>query len=421
MTATLLDNSPCTAAATEVFVGRQPIYDRELNLFAHELLFCNGQNDSTIFESGTEATSQLVMNAILEIGLERIADGNPVFVNIPRALLSNRVIDFLPPARCVLENTEAAPDRLSSQQEASYMLALGDFLQMPEKSAAVDVVNIVKLDVREIPPGELAAQLKAIREGRKVKVMAEKIETLAEFRQCRNLGFDYFQGYFLSKPEIVPGRRAPVDLTAVTSLLDSCQDPMSGAATIAHLVGRSPSLSYKLLQAANSSLYARRTEITSLQEAVSFLGTRFVSRLATLLLMAGVSSKPEPSLMIALQRACMCEALASQTVPDANDETANSLYMMGLLSGLDILLDQELDELIPPLPLPLEVKAAIVRHEGPAGRLIEAVIACQRSDWNAVVATGVDATAVYGAYWESLTLVEDSRQRLGMGKKKSEE
>ena len=409
----------------DVWVGRQPIYDRELNLYAHELLFRNGRTDSAVFDRGDEATSQLMVDAFLEIGIERISEGLPVFVNIPAGLLSDQLIEMLPPALCVLEIMEnvtldaGAVDRLGSLRQAGYLLALDDFLYSPEKAAAVDAVDIVKLDLRQIPAADLENQLSLIRKDRKVRILAEKIETLAEFRHCRSLGFDLFQGYFLSRPEIVPGRRASVDLTAVTSLLNSCEDPKAGAGTIAHLLGRSPSLSYKLLQAANSSLYSRRTEITSLQEAVAFLGTRFVARLATLLLMAGVSAKPEPSLMIALQRACMCEMLAKRTMPEAPEEVANSLYMLGLLSGLDILLDQPLEELIPPLPLPGEAKRAIIGHEGPHGRLIEAVIACQQNDWNAVVATGIDPDVVYEAYWESLPQVDEARRRIGVSGRKA--
>ena len=241
-----------------------------------------------------------------------------------------------------------------------------------------------------------------------LQLIAEKIETRAEMRFCKELGFEGFQGYFLSRPEIIPGTRSTVDLSTLTLLIESCRDPLTGNPAIARQVGQNATLSYRLLQAAKSCFDEGQAPITSVDEAVDFLGAGFVSRLASLFLGAGATQQPSYRLLGALQRARMCELLAASTPP----EFAGQSYLVGLLSALDLLLDKPIDAIIAPLPLAEELKAAITRHAGPLGRLLEAVIGYEQGDWETVAAAGFDIQAVCDAYWRAVPRVDELRKAL---------
>ncbi len=402
-----------TQAPLDVFIGRQPIYDRQLRLFAHELLFRSSHENSAEFDAPDKATSQLLIHSMLDIGLNQIAGDLPVFVNLTEEVILNGVALILPPGRCVLEILESVrftPEVLTALQDLKdreYKLALDDFVYgtqpAAQQDAALELADFVKLDVQSLSTAELENQLNLVRPF-KVATLAEKIESMSEFRTCCALGFDHFQGYFLSRPEVLPGKSPAVDILAMTLLLERCLDPMACIPAVAKLVAQNASLSYRLLQAANSALHARKAEIGSVQEAVLFLGIGFVSKIATLFLLSGLGDKPSFALVLALQRACMCELLGN------HDAERSQLYMVGLLSALDFLLDQPILSIIDPLPIADEVKTAIVTRDGTMGRVLGSVLAYEIHDWKTLGEDPENAAAVSRAYWSTLPQVEQMQK-----------
>ncbi len=397
----------------DIFIGRQPIYDRHLRLYAHELLFRGSWENQASFDAPDQATCKLLIHSMLDIGLDRIAGDRPVFVNLPQEVILSGVARVLPPTRCVLEILESVRftpevlDALADLKSRGYQLALDDFIYSNQpagaQDAALDLADYVKLDVQGLSGDELKEQLTVVRK-HSVAVVAEKIETLNEFRLCRDLGFDHFQGYFLSRPEILPGKSQYVDILAMTLLLQRCLDPLADVATVTRLVAQNASLSYRLLQAANSALHARRAEISTVKEAVLFLGIGFVSKIASLFLLSGLGDKPSFALVLALQRACMCELLGN------GEAERNQLYMIGLLSALDFLLDQPIEIIVEPLPIASEVKAAILDRKGSMGTVLANVLAYETNNWKTPDADPRCATAVSRAYWRASPQVEQMRR-----------
>ncbi|MGA7410953.1 MAG: EAL domain-containing protein [Bryobacteraceae bacterium] len=400
--------TPRAPAFEEVFLGRQPIYDRNLHVIGHELLFRSSSDNVATIASGSQATFQVIMNALFDLGLDRIASNVPVFVNMPQDLIMDRVPEILPADRCVLEILENVVfqddilERLAHLRAAGYRLALDDFVYSEDLDHILPMVDIVKIDVLALNTADLVEPLKRIRR-HKVELLAEKIESESEFNFCKDLGFDYFQGYFLSRPEVLPGKRTPVDLATLVLVLQKCRDPIADAEAIADLISPNAALSYRLLQTANSAFHNRSVQITSVEEAVVFLGTEFVCRIASLFLLAGLTARPSHCLFIALQRALVCELLS----PAAPAVDKGELYLVGLLSALDFLLGRPLGEVIPPLPLTEEVKSAIITRSGPLGRILCAAIAHEEGDSQKVAETGLGLRDVSRAYWQAVPRVEE--------------
>jgi EAL and modified HD-GYP domain-containing signal transduction protein len=387
-----------TTPALAVCVGRQPIYDAQRKIFAYELLFRNPGGAHADFPDGDEATARVILNALLDIGIDKIAGSEPVFLNCTRRFLEQDPV--IPPDRCVLEILEtvsvdaeliAAVARL---KERGYRIALDDFVLQDSWRPLVKMADIIKVDVLALTRRQLRDQIRALRPYRKI-LLAEKVDSEEQLRFCRDLGFQLFQGYFLRRPESVAGRRVPVSKLSLLSVISECRNPDVDLARLALVISGDPSLSYKLLQIANSAIFARRARIESIRQAVASIGTDELLRWATLLIIAGFRDSPPAYLAVALQRARMCELLALERRCDRSDR----YYIVGLFSMLDAMLGLPLQAVLDPLPLSPEIKDALLTHQDDLGRVLSIVLDYEAGAWRPEPAAEVNAAVVQKSFW----------------------
>lgn len=403
------------ALAPNVFIGRQPIYDRELRVIGYELLYRGGEGNRAGEIDGDRATSQVLVNAFLEIGLERLVGDRLAFINLTRAFLTAFPELGLPRERVVLEVLEdievdeevvAAVRGLSRK---GYRIALDDFIFHERLRPLVDLADIIKIDVLALSAEALAEHVARLRHPRR-RLLAEKVEDQAMFRRCRELGFDYFQGYFFCRPEVVKGRRPPPNRMAVLRLLAELQDPRTTAERLEALVGADAALGYRLVRLVNSPWFGLRTRVDSLRRAIVVLGTRQLRALASVLAMARIEGKPSELMTLALVRARMCELLAARS-GRADPQAA---FTAGLFSVLDALLDQPMDELLEELPLADEVAAALARREGPVGAILDCVLRYEHAEWERACCPGLRPEAVRDAYLEALDWAREVQRAVGV-------
>jgi c-di-GMP phosphodiesterase len=381
---------------TSVHLGRQPIYGARREIRAYELLYRRNATDTTArIGDPDSASAQVLIQAFLEIGMANVSPEQPVFINHTRALLMMDPI--LPADRCVVEvledvaadeETLAAVRRLKS---LGYRIALDDFTVHPQSSALIEYANFIKLDYRALGDQGFAAQVQLLR-GTQARLVAEKIESEAEFRWCRKLGCEFFQGYYLRKPEVLSGRHIPSNRLSVLSLLAECANTESSANVIAGIITRDAPLTYGLLRLANSALHRRRSEIRTTAQAVTLLGMDYVFRWATLLALAGNDDCPSGYLETALQRARMSELVAG-----LHNCPPQEAYMAGLLSTLDAVLNAPLIDLVMPLPIDSRYKRALLEREGSLGAVLDAVTAYEDGRWQA----DENALAMQRAFWDA--------------------
>lgn len=364
----------------DVYIGRQPIFDRDLEVYAYELLFRSGSLNQAartdVPFDGDRATSQVIVNAFIEIGLDRIVGDQPAFINLTRSFVTARTPLPFPQDRVVLEILEdIEPDAevlscLRELADRGYRMALDDFVFKEERRALLELAHIVKIDLMSVPREELQAQVALLRR-HDVKLVAEKIETREDFDYCRELGFDYFQGYFLSRPHIVQGRQPPPNRLAVLRLLARLQDPQADAGDIERLVAQDVALSYKLLRYINSAFFALPKKIESIRQAVIYLGTRAIRTWVSLLVVAGLDDKPAALVNQAMQRARMCELLAQR----ARRPQPEAYFTVGLFSLLEALIDAPLETILDTLPFTDDIRNALLRQEGPYGEALACAVA----------------------------------------------
>jgi len=390
-----------TGLVSEVFLGRQPIYDARREIQAYELLYRAAARDTAaVVTDGERASAEVMLKAFLEIGLQTVSPSRPVFINYSEPLLG--VAPIIPQDRCVIEvletvtvtgSTRACLEKLKSR---GYRIALDDFIYSERLTPFLELADFVKLDVRAQSAEEFHRQIEFLR-GFDAQIVAEKVETQQELDRCLAWGCDLFQGYYLRKPETLIGKRVPSNRLSLLALLSECVNSSSSADAIGSVIQRDAVLTYNLLKLANSALYRHVCEIHSPAQAITMLGLDFVFRWVTLLVLAGHHNCPSGYLDFALQRARTCESIASFVNCHSSEA-----YFVGLLSALDSMLNMPMVAIVEPLPLSPEIKAALLRREGMLGAVLEAVTAYETGRFDVALRTGINVPVLQKAFWEAV-------------------
>ncbi|MEK6258112.1 MAG: HDOD domain-containing protein [Planctomycetota bacterium] len=392
-----------TSSSSRVLVGRQAIYDRQLNVFAYELLFRSSEENRAAFEDGDRATSQVLVNSLIEIGLNNLVCGRLAFVNFTRNyLLGNYEIPF-EPEHIVIEVLEDIPpdaqvtEALAGLRARGFRIALDDYVNADQREELIELADFIKVDLRAYDETALIAQMLHLQQY-PVQLLAEKVETVEEFERCKQLGFHLFQGYFLSRPQVVEGKSLSNNQLAILQLMTKLQKADVCLDEIIEIVKQDVSLSVKLLRYVNSAVHGVRHRIETVRHAVIWLGIHKVCQIVTLIAIAGIDKKPRPLIEYALIRARMCELLASHLSP-TNSEV---FFTAGLFSSLDALLDRPLDELVEELSLSTELKGALLDRTGRIGDVLNSVMAFEQGDWDALNNTGLDDATIQRAYLDAV-------------------
>ncbi|MDP1796331.1 MAG: HDOD domain-containing protein [Planctomycetaceae bacterium] len=395
----------------EVIVGRQPIFNRDRDVVAYELLFrSNAENQANVID-GDVATGQVLLNALVEIGLDNLVGSRLAYINFTRRFLMDE--NLLPPdkSRIVLEVLEdiepddefvAALERVSL---AGYRIALDDFVFAEKYRPLVKLANTVKLDVRALGQKQLQENVKVLRDLGVKELLAEKVETLDEFEFCKGLGIDLFQGYFLSKPKIISGKTVPSNRMVTLQLLAQLQDPKVRLEQLETIISRDVTLCFKLLHSVNSSAMGLRRKVESIRQAIMLLGFDRLRMLVSLISLSGFTEAPKAMMATALVRAKMCELLGTEL----KREDSSSFYLAGLFSMLEILLSRPLSEVIGALHLTDDVKEAILNHEGLIGDALCCVIAVERVEWDGTGALGLTPDQIQQAYFKAIAAADQSQ------------
>jgi c-di-GMP-related signal transduction protein len=396
----------------DVFVARQPIFDSALQVSAYELLHRSGLENRFDGTDATAATARVLADHALDSRLEVLTGGKPAFVNFPRDLLVGGYATLLPPDKLVIEILEDIDgDRevlaaCADLKALGYRLALDDYAPERRNSPLLGVVDIIKVDFRATPPAERALLGRQMA-GRGVDLVAEKIETRAEFLEAAALGYTHYQGYFFSEPVVVTGRKLGGSRRVFAEVLAAINRPELDFAEVEAAVKRDASLTDKLLRYVNSAGIGLRQRITSLQQALVLLGENQVRKwLFVAAFSDATSGKPQELLVAALTRAHMCELLARAV---GGDGTPLDHFLTGMYSLIDAVLDEPLEQAVQDLPLCAEGKRALLGEHNRLRDVLDVVIAYERGAWKDLPSTlstlSLHADDVIGFYFDALGAV----------------
>jgi len=398
---------------TEVFIGRQPIFDRELKVVGYELLYRGGDVENALFSDPNHATSVVLSNTFLEMGLERLVDDKLAFINLTRAFLLGEYPLPMRHDRLVLEVLEdividaeliQALEHLSAQ---GFKLALDDVVDPDAVANILHLAQIVKVDLMQTDFNTLPEHVTRY-QTHQVELLAEKVETQAEFEQCKSLGFDYFQGYFLCRPSVLKEKKISGLKMVMLSLLSKLQSPEIEFAEIEDIIRQDVTLSYKLLRLINSAFYTTRSEIKSIRQALTLLGLSQIRAWVSLLLLSESDNKPQELIKTAMIRGKMCEHLAG-VIRDARPDV---YFTVGLFSVLEALMDLPLKDILAQISLAEDINLALLEQRGELGQALSCVLAYEQGQWEEVHFHGLQPESIIDCYLQALAWADQATQVL---------
>ncbi|HET9131524.1 MAG TPA: HDOD domain-containing protein, partial [Terriglobia bacterium] len=321
------------------FVSRQPICDRLLRTFAYEILVREFDAEKCVFGADNEVTSGVVFKSIVAVGLGRLVGPSKAFINFDRDFILSRNCGLLPRNRVVLEILEnAAPDlkllgALSMLRMKGFRFALDDYNFQDKLVPFLQHCSFVKLDLRQVNRDQLKRELPSLRKFT-AALLAKNVDSVEEFEFCRELGFQYFQGYFFCKPRAVSTTPAPAKRLSICRLLSRLQQPDVTTNEIEVIMSEDPSLSIPLQRCINSTAVGMPRKIQSIPHAIRMVGLKHIRILSSLVIMSSLDDKPRELTRTSVIRARMCQILG-----EGPSRQYGSFFTTGLFSTLEAFLD----------------------------------------------------------------------------------
>ena len=389
------------------FLARQPILTREEQVFGYELLFRDGP-DNYFRGMDSDAASRNTLDSSTLMGLDVLCGNRRAFINCTREVLLKDYITLLPSNQAVAEILESvAPDdqvvaACQRLKEAGYWIALDDFTLNDPREPLTELADIIKVDFRGTSSEQRSEMMQRYGPWR-CRMLAEKVETREEFFAARKAGFLYFQGYFFCKPEVVTTREIPANRIHYVRMLQAVSREDLDHQEIETLIKSEASLCYRLLRYMNSASFGFVNEIHSVKHALSLLGEREVRRWVRLVAtLAAGSGKSSELVLAALVRGRFCELLSSKIEHGQSD-----LFLMGLFSLMDTILETPMSDLLANVPVDQETKALLLTGTGRLRPLYQLMVAREAGEWQtaALELAGqlhLSESEVAEAYWHAM-------------------
>jgi EAL and modified HD-GYP domain-containing signal transduction protein len=392
----------------EKFLARQPIFDSQRAVFGYELLFRSSLENFCSISQPDVASSSTADNLFL-FGIKRLTQGRRAFLNCSRDFLVRDYPALLPKDHVVLElletidvdeETIAACRRL---KQMGYLIALDDFRDSTAWRPLVLLADFIKVDILATSVQE---QHRLARDcaGRGVRLLAEKVETYDDFRRTLGMGYAYFQGYFFSRPEILTRHDIPANKLNYLRVLQAANRPQLDANEVAQRIKEEASLSYRLLRYLNSPAFFLASEVRSIPHALSMLGERGIRKWISLVAIACMGEdKPQELLVLPLVRARFCEILAP---PAHLAEASNDLFLLGLLSAIDAILDMRMEDVLKEIAIRPEIRDALLGGHNLLSEVFDLALQYEKGAWEgideALARLGVSPDALAGAFVQAV-------------------
>ncbi len=398
----------------EHFIARQPIFDTKGRVYAYELLFRSGLHNYFDCDDQDHAAASVIANSNLLFDLTEMTGGTRAFINCTHRVLTEELMTTLPRQQVVveiLEDVEPDPALIAACQklkQQGYILALDDFVYHKNFEPLLDLADIIKVDflLSDVQEQERLAQTMI---PRGIKMLAEKVETHEVYEQARQMGYQYFQGYFFAKPVIISRKDIPTNKMQFMRILKDVHAAEVDFQKLAKTIQSEVSLSYKLLKLINSAAFALRHRVTSIIQALSLLGLREIRSWVSLLSISFMADdKPAELINSSLIRARLCELLAQ---PSGFGARKDDMFLMGLFSLLDVIMSRPIDEILSEIQVEEDIHKALVAAEGPLGHILELVKAMEKGEWDSLsdnaAKLGIDEQRLPQAYVDAVKWAQE--------------
>lgn len=377
----------------EVFLGRQPILDRQQAVVGYELLFRAGRDNSAQIDNGRAATAEVVCMAFAELGLAKALGPQKAFINVDEDFLCDDAVGLLPKEMVVLEIGAAyarAPhvhQRSRDLREAGYEIALSGLTEAMEGlPPMLALCSFFKVDMGVLDDdglGRLTTKLRGVAAASGAQLLACRVESPEQWKLCIDLGFHLFQGYYFAKPIIIEGRKLDSSTQGLIRLINLLADDAPTLA-VDSAFKHEPALSVNLLRLTNSVGVGLASKVTSIRHAITVVGQRQLLRWLQLLLFSrgGGGIRNNPLMQLAALRGALLEMFAERCYP-SKKELREPAFLAGLMSVMPAALGVPMTEILTQIAVAPEVRRALARQEGDLGQLLSLIDAYDANDSDA--------------------------------------
>jgi EAL and modified HD-GYP domain-containing signal transduction protein len=394
----------------DIFIARQPIFNTRLEIYGYELFYRNNLNNEANFNDGNVASSSVIVNSLMLLGLENISDNKLSFINFTENLIKEEAPTIFSPESLFVEiledikPTESFIEACIHLKNQGYKFALDDYILNNYNESLLKIIDIVKVDFLQTTKDErikIAKQLKPFN----VKMLAEKVETYDEFEEAKEFGYTYFQGYFFQRPQVIENKEIEESFQTYIRILKELNKSIPEFSSITQVIETDVSLAYKVLKLVNSPAFSARSRVTSLNQALVRLGFREIRKVVSILMLRNINpDKPTELVRTSLVRAKLAEYIS---IAMDNKKRSSEYFILGLFSTIDALMDQPMEKIMTDLPLEADLKDALIGNKNIFKDVLDIIKLYERGYWEVVArrskAIGLDDRVIPTLYLDALT------------------
>jgi len=380
----------------EIFIGRQPIFDVEEKLFAYELLYRSGtEKNEFVAVDSDMATVEVLINSFFSIGFDELASGKPCFINFTETLLMSDIFESLSPKEIVVEVLEDVPitekvvRRIEEIRNMGFRIALDDFVLQDNVNLydrLFRYTNYIKVDFllsTEAERNEI--EQKVLTKYPHITLLAEKVETRAQYMEAKSIGYQLFQGYYFKQPQIIKGTEIPTNLMQYYQVIALLKSEEPDIDELVNQIEHDVALSFKLLKLINTSSKRTKKKIRSIKQAILLLGLTDLQKWVYILAYRESGRKKgmdvyEELMKSSLCRAKLCELMAKRI----GYRNYSEYFLVGMFSLIDALLEKPMNDILTQLPLSNEIVGTISGAKTELSAILQMTIALEKQDWQTV-------------------------------------
>ncbi|MEG0261015.1 MAG: HDOD domain-containing protein [Lysinibacillus sp.] len=380
----------------EIFIGRQPIFDVEEKLFAYELLYRSGtEKNEFVAVDSDMATVEVLINSFFSIGFDELASGKPCFINFTETLLMSDIFESLSPKEIVVEVLEDVPitekvvRRIEEIRNMGFRIALDDFVLQDNVNLydrLFRYTNYIKVDFllsTEAERNEI--EQKVLTKYPHITLLAEKVETRAQYMEAKSIGYQLFQGYYFKQPQIIKGTEIPTNLMQYYQVIALLKSEEPDIDELVNQIEHDVALSFKLLKLINTSSKRTKKKIRSIKQAILLLGLTDLQKWVYILAYRESGRKKgmdvyEELMKSSLCRAKLCELMAKRI----GYRNYSEYFLVGMFSLIDALLEKPMNDILTQLPLSNEIVGTISGAKTELSAILQMTIALEKQDWETV-------------------------------------
>lgn len=366
-------------------IARQPIFNEQNDTIAYKLLFrgFDAKKNKAVFDDGSKATTEVIKNWLINFGLDQLTSDKRAFITFTEELLLEKMPRLLRKDSFTIEletNIKLSKKVLKSIAELKsegyiFAFTIEQLKKIPKGSR--NLVEILKFDFLQYSRDEIT-ELTNTHSMRDYVFLAEKIETIEAFNFAKNLGFKMFQGFYFATPTVLETNALSTIPTVYLQLLQELNKANSNSEKLAEITKQDVSLTYSVLNIVNSIAYYSRRRINSLTDAYTRLGMKESKKIIYYNFLKSITPNDTPSELIkkSLIRGKQAELLS---VSFNLDDRKEELFLLGLLSLINIILRDDMSKILKRIHLSQEICEALLGNKNELSDVLDLIILYERN------------------------------------------